>query len=112
MRKRIYATALAAVMALGTTVFGVVAPAEAGNREKLYRVGTYLGSAATIYALAKGEDTWALVGGGATLLSYSQWKKQVGKRHKREDARRRAYRKYRTNWLRRHKGKRIVRVRR
>lgn len=111
MKYRLLAVSLAAITTFGTA-FGAGCPAYAGNREKTFRIGTYLGTAATIYALARGEDTWALVGGGATLLSYSQWKKEVGKRHKRENARRRAYRAYRTNWLRKHKGKRIVRVRR
>lgn len=110
MRRRLTAVGLAVSVLLGGLTLGAVKPAEAG-KEKTYRIGTYLGTAATIYALARGEDTWALVGGAATLLSYSQWKKQVGARHKREDARRRAYRSYRTSWLRKHRGKRIVRRR-
>jgi hypothetical protein len=106
MRTRWYAGALAAI--LGLTGFGFVAPTPAaGDREKTYRIGTYIGSAATIYALAKGEGTWALVGGGATLLSYSQWRKAARRRRARED--RSAYRRYRTNWLRKHRGKRIIR---
>jgi len=66
---------LAATMTAGSLCLGMDLPAQAGNREKTYRIGTYLGSAATIYALAKGEDTWALIGGAATLLSYTQSRK-------------------------------------
>ena len=92
-----------------STFGGVVGTATAVRaNEKTWRAGTYIGSAATIYALAKGEGTWALVGGGATLLSYLQWKKDVKRRHERDSSRRR-YQQYRTSWLRRHRGQRIVR---
>jgi len=110
MRQRLYAGMLAAVMTVGG--LGVAAgPARAeSSKEKIFRIGTYLGTAGTIAALAKGEGTWALVGGGATLLSYTLWRKEVKKRHERDDSRRR-YQAYRTAWLKKHKGKRIVRVR-
>src|SRR5688500_9996182 len=110
MRARLSAAALAAILAAGVCL-GTVVPAAArtSKREKTWRTATYIGSAATIYALAKGEGTWALIGGGATLRSYSQWRREMRKRHRRED--RAAYRAYRTRWLRRHRGHRIVRRR-
>jgi hypothetical protein len=107
MRQRTTAAFLAAVITISGLAFGTAAPA-AADKEKTYRIGTYLGSAATIYALAKGEGTWAVVGGAATLLSYSQWKKEAERRRKR-DRSRSAYRAYRTRWLQQHRGRRIVR---
>jgi hypothetical protein len=110
-RRRVLSAALAASTLLGALTLSVSAPAPAAaKKEDVYRVGTYLGSAATIYALSKGEGTWALIGGGATLLSYSQWKKEVGRRHQR-DRSRRSYQNYRTQWFRSHRGKRVQRVR-
>jgi hypothetical protein len=93
-----------------STLGGIVGTATAARAadEKMWRIGTYLGSAATIYSIAKGEDTWALVGGGATLLSYIQWKRAVKRRHERDSSRARYYR-YRRSWLNQHRGRRIVR---
>lgn len=93
-----------------STLGGIVGTATAAHaaNEKMWRMGTYLGSAATIYSIARGEDTWALVGGGATLLSYLQWKRAVKSRHERDSSRRR-YSQYRKAWLNKHRGKRIVR---
>lgn len=110
MKKTRFLTgSLAAIVLAGGLSFAPLSAAHAASgRENLYRIGTYLGTAGTIYALAKGEDTWALVGGGATLLSYTQWRKEMKGRHK--DENRAAYRRYRTNWLKKHKGKRLVRV--
>lgn len=99
---------IAGVLAF-STLGGIVGTATTAHAsEKAWRVGTYLGSAATIYSIAKGEDTWALVGGGATLLSYLQWKRAVKRRHERDTSRRR-YAQYRRAWLNKHRGKRIVR---
>jgi len=111
MKHHRFVAALLAAIFLFTLTAGIAGPAEARSRssEKAWRIGTYVGSAATIAALAKGKGTWALIGGGATLLSYSQWRKEMRKRHRREDAA--SYRAYRTSWLRRHRGKRIVRRR-
>lgn len=109
MRQRTLAGWLAAMFAAGSLTFGVVQPAAAA-KEDTYRIGTYIGSAATIYALAKGKGTWALIGGGATLLSYNQWKKEASRRRQR-DRSQRAYRAYRTRWLQQNRGRRIVRVR-
>lgn len=111
MKTRLFAGGLTAVMLAGALSLAPISAVQAGRRnEDLWRIGTYLGSAATIYALAKGEDTWALIGGGATLLSYTQWRNAVKDRHR--DRSRRAYRRYRTNWLNKHRGHRIHRVRR
>ena len=100
MKKRLYSGALAAVMSAGV-LFGVAAPvhARANSKEKTFRIGTYVGSAATAYALAKGKGTWALIGAGATLLSYSQWKKEIKRRHRRE-GNWSDYQRYRSNWYR------------
>ena len=110
-RRRLMSAALAATTLVGGLTLAVSAPVPAAaKKEDLYRAGTYLGSAATIYALSKGKGTWALIGGGATLLSYSQWKKEVGRRHQR-DRSARAYQNYRSSWFRSHRGKRVHRVR-
>ena len=108
MKQRYWAGGLAGLMLIGS--LGLVSPAEAGrvsSKEKGWRIGTYIAGAGTIAALATGNDTWALVGGGATLLSYTQWRKYARRRRARED--RAAYRAYRTAWLRKHKGRRIIR---
>lgn len=107
-RRRFYCGVLAALMGAGGV--SVALPAAAADKEKLYRTGTYIGSAATIYALTQGKGTWALIGGGATLLSYSQWKKAARNRRSRERSAS-SYRAYRASWLRKHRGKRIVRAR-
>ena len=109
MKQRIYAGMLAATLAAGALTFGMAAPATAA-KEDTYRIGTYLGSAATIYALAKGKGTWALIGGGATLLSYNQWKKEASRRRDR-DRSRRAYQAYRTRWFQQNRGRRVRRIR-
>lgn len=110
MNMKIHAGILAGLMTLGAVALPL-SPAEArsSKKEKAWRIGTYIAGAGTIAALATGNDTWALVGGGATLLSYTQWRKEARRRRARED--RAAYRRYRTTWLRRHRGRRIVRVR-
>lgn len=109
MKQRTFAGVLATLIAATSLTFGVVRPAAAA-KEDTYRIGTYLGSAATIYALAKGKGTWALIGGGATLLSYNQWKKEASRRRQR-DRSQRAYRAYRTRWFQQNRGRRVVRVR-
>lgn len=110
MNKRTTSGFLAAVMLATGLSLGMAPAAQAADKEKLYRIGTYIGGAGTIYALARGRGTWALIGGGATLLSYNQWKKEASRRRQR-DRSLRAYRSYRTGWLQRHKGQRIRQVR-
>jgi hypothetical protein len=104
---RIRCALLALVMGAGT-LGACTMPAEASRRrgkvratskERNARIGTYLGSAATVYALTKGEGAWALIGAGATLLSYSQWKREIRRRHDREGSWR-DYQRYRSNWYR------------
>lgn len=109
MTQRTCAGLLAAAMLASCLVMGSPYAATAGpkSREKTYRIGTYIGGAATIAALAKGKGTWALIGGGATLLSYRQWKKAARRRRQNESAA--SYRAYRTRWLRQNRGRRIVR---
>src|SRR5688572_12509541 len=108
MRTRFYAGVLAAAMSFGALSFTALPARAESSKEKLYRAGTYIGGAGTIAALATGKGTWALIGGGATLLSYSAWRREMKKRHRREHSER-EYRAYRTAWLRKHKGKRIIR---
>ncbi len=108
MKQRYMTGILAALMLFGSVA--IVSPAEArrvSSKEKGWRIGTYIAGAGTIAALATGNDTWALVGGGATLLSYTQWRKYARRRRAKED--RASYRAYRTAWLRKHRGKRIIR---
>jgi hypothetical protein len=100
MKQQIAAAALAAIVGVGGLSLGAARPAEArsGSRENTWRVGTYVGAAATGAALAKGKGTWGLIGAGATALSYSQWKKEVNRRHRRQRSARysrRYYRRYR-----------------
>jgi hypothetical protein len=111
IRTRLMSAALAVSTLMGALTLSVSAPLPAAaKKEDTYRIGTYLGSAATIYALSKGKGTWALIGGGATLLSYNQWKKEASRRRQR-DRSQRAYQSYRSKWLQNHRGKRIQRVR-
>ncbi len=98
MKQRLMTAALAVVMGVGGVVAtGGVAEAarrtRANSREKAWRIGTYAGTAATTAALVKGKGTWALIGGGATALSYSQWRKEMKRRHK-KDRSRAAYQRY------------------
>jgi hypothetical protein len=98
IRTRFTTLGLAAVMGIGSlTVF--TAPAEARRRranssEKAWKAGTYLGAAGTAAAFLTGKGTLGLIGLGATALSYSQWKKEVRKRHDRNTSYA-AYRRYR-----------------
>lgn len=107
MNKRTTSAFMAVVMLVLSLAFAGAMPVSAASksREKAWRIGTYVGSAATIYALARGKGTLALIGGGATLLSYSQWKKEARNRRRSEAD----YRAYRTRWLRAHRGKRVIR---
>src|ERR1700712_757805 len=82
MLKRAVSAVLATAVAAGMFLVGAARPAEAKGSENLWRLGTYLGAAGTGVALAKGRGTWALIGAGATALSYSQWKKSVSRRHR------------------------------
>jgi hypothetical protein len=107
-RKRIFSAVMAAVLGFGVLSLLAPLPAEAqrrrarvraNSRENAWRIGTYAGTAATAAALAKGRGTWALIGAGATLLSYSQWRQEVRRRHRREGSYQ-DYLRYRQNWQR------------
>jgi len=110
IRTRFTTFGLAAVMGIGSlAVF--TAPAEArrhgaNGAEKGWKAGTYLGAAGSAAALLTGKGTLGLIGLGATALSYSQWKKEVRKRHDR-DTSYSSYRRYRSShsryWARRHR---------
>ena len=95
---------LAAVVAGGCLSLGAISPAAARRRsnssEKAWRIGTYVGAAGTAAALATGKGTLGLIGAGATLLSYSQWRHQVRRRH--QDDSRYAYNRYRRSYYSRH----------
>jgi len=107
IRQRACTAALAALLTLGSLGVVGVTPAQArsNSKENTWRIGTYIAGAGTIAALAKGKGTLALIGGGATLLSYNQWKKEKNRRHQR--ANEAAYRSYRTRWLHQHRGRRV-----
>ena len=107
VRRRVVTGFLASATVAGS-LFAGVAPAlarksPANQREKNWRGATYVGAAGTAYALAKGKGTWALIGAGATLLSYNQWKKEIRRRHQRDDSRA-AYNRYRSAWHAKHRG--------
>ena len=95
---------LTAVVAAGCLSLGAISPAAARHRhssENAWRIGTYVGAAGTAAALATGRGTLGLIGAGATLLSYSQWRHQVRRRH--QDESRYAYSRYRRAYYRRHR---------
>lgn len=97
IRTRITTLGLATVIGIGSLA-AFSGPAEARRRkanssEKAWKAGTYLGAAGTAAALLTGKGTLGLIGAGATALSYSQWKKQVKKRHR--DSSYSSYRRYR-----------------
>lgn len=97
IRTRFTTLGLAAVMGLGSLAVAT-APAEArrgksNSKEKLWKTGTYVGAAGTAAALLTGKGTLGLIGAGATALSYSQWKKEVRRRHDR-DTSYSSYRRY------------------
>src|SRR6266542_783508 len=100
MKRRSLAALLTAVFAAGSLGFGFAKPAQAANKEKLYRYGTYLGGAAALYGLSKGNATIGLIGAGLGLLSYTQWKKHERARHRAASYRR--YTAYRSAWYRAH----------
>jgi hypothetical protein len=76
---------LAGLMLGCALMAGSPAPAGASRSgERLWRTGTYLGTAGTVAALLSNKDTLALVGAGATYLSYTQWKREVKRRHSEE----------------------------
>ena len=101
MKTRLNAAILTVTIGFGAVAM-TAAPAMArtNSRERAWRTGTYLGGAGTIAALATGHGTWALLAGGATLLSYTQWRHEMKRRHRRED--RATYYRYRSEWYRRH----------
>ena len=98
LKQRIVSMFLAAAMAVGCLVFAAPAAEarRANSREKAWRIGTYVSGAATAAALAKGKGTWALIGAGAGLLSYSQWRKEMKRRHR--DTSYASYRRYRRSY--------------
>jgi hypothetical protein len=83
--RRFLSAGMAALMACGLLTFGA-APAQAreNSNERLWKYGTYAGAAGTALALLKRKHTWALVGAGATALSYTQWKREADQRNRRE----------------------------
>lgn len=103
LRTRWTTAALATVLGLGSLA-AATAPAEARRRkanskEKAWRAGTYVGAAGTAAALLTGKGTLGLIGAGATALSYSQWKKEVRRRHDKNTSYS-SYRRYRNSHAR------------
>lgn len=101
-RVRAFSAGLAAVIAAGCLSFGIAGPAAArsNSREKAWRIGTYVGAAGTAAALATGKGTLGLIGAGVTLLSYTQWRREMKRRHRAYD--RAAYSRYRRSYYARH----------
>src|SRR5438067_13626780 len=96
MNIRTISGGLAALFAAGSLCLAVAKPAEArhsSSRERAWRIGTYAGAAGTAAALATGHGTWGLIGAGATALSYSQWRREMRRRHQSTSYAR--YRRYR-----------------
>lgn len=110
MRIRLLSVVLATMLLIMELLAGAGAAAAGRRRrdsssERAWRIGTYVLGAGSIAALASGRGTIALIGGGATLLSYTQWRKEMKRRRRRNDLA--AYRAYRTRWLRKHRGRRV-----
>jgi hypothetical protein len=82
MKRRLYSTALAAVMGIGAT-FAMAQPARA-DKEDTYRIATYALGAGTAYAAVKKKGTLALIGAAGTYLAYNQWKKEADERRRNE----------------------------
>jgi hypothetical protein len=101
LRRQIAAFTAVASLSGALCLGAVPAQASSRSRERNWRIGTYVGSAATIAGLASGNDTLSIIGGAGTLLSFIQWKREMHRRHRRED--RAAYRAYRSHWLRTHR---------
>jgi hypothetical protein len=74
---------LASVVAAGTLFIAAPTPAEAANKESMYRIGTYAAGAATAYGLLKNKDTIALLGAAGTYFAHRGWKSEINKRHQR-----------------------------
>ena len=87
MRKRFTTALLALVMMVGSLAMTAGA-AQAANKEKMWRLGTYAGGAALAYGLLKKKKTITYVGAGVGVLSYLQWQKEKKKRRQREGRRR------------------------
>lgn len=100
MNQRTVAGTLAVAIASVTLSVAAVQPAQAKS-EDAWRIGTYLGGAGAAYGLAKGNSTVGLLGAGVGLLSYTQWKKEMSRRHRRERGWG-SYRAYRSAWYRHH----------
>ena len=98
VRTRFTTLGLATVIGIGSLAVATTSVEarrrRANSSEKAWRAGTYLGAAGTAAALLTGKGTLGLIGAGATALSYSQWKKQVRRRHDR-DTSYSSYRRYR-----------------
>lgn len=73
---------LATVLLAGAVTITSISPANAeSSKEKMYRIGTYVGAAATGYGLLKNKDTIALVGAAGTYFAHKGWKSEINKRH-------------------------------
>jgi hypothetical protein len=72
---------MASVVMAGALTISTAAPAHAeSSKEKMYRIGTYAGAAATAYGLLKNKDTIALFGAAGTYFAHKGWKNEVNKR--------------------------------
>ena len=82
MKTKIWSVSLAALVAAGAFIIGTPSAARAeSNKEKMLRLGTYAGAAATGYGLARNKDTIAAAGAAGTYFAYRGWKGEVDDRH-------------------------------
>jgi len=84
MKKKISTFALATVLGTGALFGASAQPAQAMDKEDMYRVGTYGLGAATAYMLVKGKGTMGLIGAAGTYYAHKKWKDEVEERHDRE----------------------------
>lgn len=89
MKKKISTFALAAALGTGALFGAPAQPAQAMDKEDIYRVGTYGLGAATAYMLVKGKGTKAIIGAAGTYYAHKKWKDEVEERHDREGNRNR-----------------------
>jgi hypothetical protein len=84
MKQKIWSVSLAALVAAGALIVSTPSAARAeSTKEKMLRLGTYAGAAATAYGLARNKDTIAAAGAAGTYFAYRGWKGEINDRHDR-----------------------------
>jgi 2,4-dienoyl-CoA reductase-like NADH-dependent reductase (Old Yellow Enzyme family) len=84
MKQQFWSVSLATIIAAGALSLGIPTAARAeSSKEKMYRVGTYAGAAATAYGVLRNKDTIAVAGAAGTYLAHRGWKNEINDRHDR-----------------------------